>query len=258
MQTPNKYIAWVDAPALVRINREELRQYREAKKVVYNRQYGFSYSKADKNAQVVSDLVLGCILPVSTAQDGFYQVQYPDKRIAWVRQKEVVDAKALFGRQLDGKQLVKTALRFLGVPYLWGGTSAKAVDCSGLTSIVYYMNGTILPRDASQQTRCVQEVTSTYDDKDLEPGDLLFFGRKASASLPERVTHVALYIGDTEFIHASGKVRINSLDRSRDNYIQDYGSLFVRAVRIGEAINGQGAEQICRNDFFKEIINRAD
>lgn len=256
VQTPNKYIAWIDAPALVRISVEELRQYKEAKKIVFSKQYGFSYSKPDKNSQVVSDLVLGCILPVGTVKAGFYRVQYPDKRIAWVKQDEVLDAEEVFDRRIDEKELVRTALKFLGVPYLWGGTSAKALDCSGLTSVVYYMNGTILQRDASQQTRFGKEITCDYVYTDLERGDLLFFGRKASDTLPEKVTHVAMYIGDTEFIHASGKVRVNSMDNSRDNFIAGYVPRFVRAVRIKGATDGKGAEQIAENDFYKAIVRR--
>jgi cell wall-associated NlpC family hydrolase len=256
VQTPNKYIAWVDAPALVRINREELKQYKETKKIVYSKQYGFSYSEPNKNSQVVSDLALGCILPVSSVKAGFYKVQYPDKRIAWVKQNDVMDAEDLFNRRIDEKELVKTALKFLGVPYLWGGTSSKAVDCSGLTSVIYYMNGTILQRDASQQTRCGKEITSNYEYNNLEPGDLLFFGRKASDSLSEKVTHVAMYIGDSEFVHASGKVRINSIDSTRDNFIQEYVPRFVRAVRIKGVTNGKDAEQISENDFYTEIISK--
>ena len=258
VQTPNKYIAWLDAPALVRINKEELKQHKEATKVVYSEQYGFSYSEPNENSQVVSDLVLGCILPASTVNAGFYQVHYPDKRIAWVKKDEVIDAEEFFSRPIDGSELVNTALRFLGLPYLWGGTSSKAVDCSGLTSVVYYMNGTVLQRDASQQTRWGEELTSNYEYKKLEPGDLLFFGRKASDSLEERVTHVAMYIGDTEFIHASGKVRVNSIDSTRDNFIPGYVPRFVRAVRVKGATRSKGAELISENDLYKEIIDSAE
>jgi len=256
VQTPNRYIAWIDAAALVRINKQELKRYKEATKVFFTKQYGFSYSEPNRDSQVVSDLVLGCILPVSRAKAGFYQVQYPDKRVAWVDKDDVLDAEEVFNRQIDAKALVRTALKFLGVPYLWGGTSSKAVDCSGLTSVVYYANGTVLQRDASQQTWCGREITSLYEYKDLEPGDLLFFGRKASDTLSERVSHVTMYIGDTEFIHASGKVRINSIDRSRDNFIPGYVPLFVRAVRVTGATNGNGAEPISENDFYKEIMSK--
>ena len=254
VQTPNKYIAWVDYQALVRIDDKELANYKLSEKIIYNLQYGFSYSEPDDKSQVVTDLVLGCILPVSSANAEFYQVQYPDKRIAWVKKDEVLDAAEVFNKTIVEEELVKTAKRFLGIPYLWGGTSSKAIDCSGFTSTVYFMSGTLLQRDASQQTKYGEEITSTYDYKNLNPGDLLFYGRKASDSLPERVTHVAMYIGDTEFIHASGKVRINSIDSTRNNFIPDYVPRFVRTVRIKGASDTEGIEQISENDFYKEII----
>ena len=258
VQTPNKYIAWVDAPAVVRINKNRLKGYKQSKKVVYNKQYGFSYSEPDMQSQTVSDLVIGCILPVLSSKRNYYQVQYPDNRMAWVKKDEVIDFKELVNRPADEKELIKTAKKFLGIPYLWGGTSSKAIDCSGFTSTVYYMNGTILQRDASQQTMYGKEITTDYDYKNLQPGDLLFFGRKASDSLPERVTHVAMYIGDTEFIHASGKVRINSMDSSRDNFIQEYVPRFVRAIRIKGEIDGKGIETFSENEFYKEIINNTE
>lgn len=254
VQTPNKYIAWVDAPALVRIDEKELSNYKLSGKIIYNMQYGFSYSEPDDKSQVVTDLVLGCILPVNSASAEFYKVQYPDKRIAWVKKDEVLDAGEVFIKAIVEEELVETAKKFVGIPYLWGGTSSKAIDCSGFTSTVYFMNGTLLQRDASQQTRYGEEITSTYDYRNLKPGDLLFFGRKASDSLPERVTHVTMYIGDTEFIHASGKVRINSIDSTRNNFIPEYMPRFIRAVRIKGASGVKGIEQISDNDFYKEII----
>jgi len=258
VQTPNKYIAWVDTPAVVRINQDELSDLKLSGKVVYNKQYGYSYSEPDDNSQTVSDLVIGCILPVTAANSGFYKVQYPDKRIAWVKKDEVVDAEEIFERKIDEKELVETAKKFVGFPYLWGGTSSKAVDCSGFTSMIYYMNGTVLQRDASQQTKYGKEITTDYEYRNLQPGDLLFFGRKASDSLSERVTHVAMYIGNTEFIHASGKVRINSIDSTRDNFIPEYVARFVRAVRVKGMKDGKGIEQLSENTFYKKIINNTE
>ncbi|MEN8225438.1 MAG: SH3 domain-containing C40 family peptidase [Bacteroidota bacterium] len=255
IQTPNKYIAWVDAPAITKIGKQELSAYKQSEKIIFNKQYGFSYTQADDKSQRVSDLVVGCILPIISTDKGFYQVQYPDKRVAWVKIAETIDANIIFNMLLVEEALVSTAQKFVGIPYLWGGTSSKAIDCSGFTSTIYYMNGIILQRDASQQTKYGKEITSTYECTDLLPGDLLFFGRKASDSLPERVTHVAMYIGKTEFIHASGKVRINSIDSTRDNFIAEYVPRFVRASRVKGEIDGSGIENFAENKFYKEIIN---
>lgn len=257
VQTPNKYIAWVDDDGIVEINKRELNNYKNQQKVVYNQLSGYSYTLPNLNSQTVSDLVLGCILPVIDKKRRFYQVQYPDKRKAWVRRSEVIDFNEFITKKPNEIEIVKTAMQFLGLPYLWGGTSAKAVDCSGFTSTVYYMNGSILQRDASQQTKYGTEITTAYQSKNLLPGDLLFFGRPVSDSLPEKVTHVAIYIGDTEFIHASGKVRINSINRNRKNYIPEYAARFVRALRIIDQRPNAAVENISKNEFYQSITNNS-
>ena len=153
-----------------------------------------------------------------------------------------------------------SVLEFNGIPYLWGGSSSKAIDCSGLTSNVFFMNGTLLPRDADQQALCGKEISTEYDYENLMPGDLLFFGRKASQEQPESVSHVAIYLNDSEFIHAAGfrdRVSLNSMDSTRENFIPDYPEIFVRSVRIlGEELNG--FEPITENIFYKEIINTTE
>ncbi len=255
VQTPDKYIAWTDDDAIVEINKKQLETYKKAKKVVFNNMCGFSHSGPDVKSQIVSDLVMGCILPVTGEKGKFYKVRYPDGRNAYVLKNETISFKDLVNTELDCLKLKERAKQFNGSPYLWGGTSSKAVDCSGFTSTVYFMNGIILQRDASQQTKYGKEITVKYDYTNLEPGDLLFFGRPATGIKKERVTHVALYIGDSRFIHASGKVRINSMDSTHPGFIESYPERFVRAVRIKGFINNTGIEKIKDNDFYRGIIN---
>ena len=255
VQTPNKYIAWTDDDAIVKINGEELQEYRKAKKIVFNRQYGFSWVEPDKTSQVVTDLVLGCILQVEGSNGKFYHVQYPDGRLAFVMKEEFVDFEELARKEIDEEKIIETAKKFMGIPYLWGGTSSKAIDCSGFTSTVYFMNGTVLQRDASQQTKYGKEITTEYDYRQLEPGDLLFFGRPATDSVSERVTHVALYMNDSEFIHASGRVKINSIDSTKSNFITTYPPRFIRATRVKGYFDNFGIQRISDNDFFKQILN---
>ncbi|NOY51020.1 MAG: C40 family peptidase [Chlorobi bacterium] len=256
VQTPNKYIAWTDDGAIVEVDRQHLEKYKVAKKIVYDKQYGFSYSEPDTKSLVVSDLVLGCILPVKGEKGEFYRVSYPDGRNAFVLKNEFIGFEELSNKEPNMNELVETAKKFNGIPYLWGGTSSKAIDCSGFTSTVYFMSGLVLQRDASQQTKYGKEISTDYEYDKLQAGDLLFFGRPASDTLPEKVTHVALYIKDGEFIHASGKVRINSMDSTQSNYISSYPRRFVRAVRVNGNYDDFGVQRIKDNDFYKEILNK--
>ncbi|MDH3359343.1 MAG: NlpC/P60 family protein [Desulfobulbaceae bacterium] len=105
------------------------------------------------------------------------------------------------------KGLVKTAKRFLGVPYKWGGESSReGFDCSGLTMTVYRLNGMNLPRNSRQQYRAGRSVRKG----ELKPGDLVFFATKGG----KRINHVGIYLGGNRFIHAprTGKtIRVASL-----------------------------------------------
>ena len=115
-------------------------------------------------------------------------------------------------RQPAAENIERTARRFMGRPYFWGGNSPKGLDCSGFTKLVFFLNGIELRRDSSQQAR--QGVLVPLDDNlsQLRKGDLLFFGRRPRRGGPDRVVHVGIYLGDKLFIHSSERVRISSLD----------------------------------------------
>jgi cell wall-associated NlpC family hydrolase len=103
--------------------------------------------------------------------------------------------------------LVATAMGFVGVPYRRGGNSAdKGFDCSGLVRTTYEQAmGLVLPRNASAQAASTEKI----DKKDLQPGDLVFFNTMRRA-----FSHVGIYVGDGQFIHAprsGGKVRMESM-----------------------------------------------
>ncbi|HDQ04610.1 MAG TPA: hydrolase [Deltaproteobacteria bacterium] len=132
----------------------------------------------------------------------YYIVLPEDYAVA--RQKQL-------GEDYLREALVKTAHDFIGVPYLWGGTSAdKGFDCSGLTMTVYQLNGLNLPRTSAMQFEGGTPINRT---RNLKKGDLVFFALKQR----NRVSHVGIYIGDSYFIHASSQgqeIRIDSLDTS--------------------------------------------
>ncbi|MEB0263326.1 MULTISPECIES: NlpC/P60 family protein [unclassified Mucilaginibacter] len=104
----------------------------------------------------------------------------------------------------DTNSILNIAQSFLNAPYLWGGRTHFGIDCSGFTQVVYKLRGIALKRDASQQAEQGELVDSVLKAK---PGDLAFFNN------PEgRITHVGIIMGGGKIIHASGKVKIDSID----------------------------------------------
>ena len=132
------------------------------------------------------------------------------------------------------QNLVNTANKMVGLPYLWGGTSWKGVDCSGFTRMIFQTNGVLLPRDASQQVYVGHEVA--FDS--LRVGDLLFFGEKATEDKSEKVVHVGMWIGNNQFIHSSGMVKVSSFDKNYSNYDSHNASRYLRSRRILGSENG--------------------
>ena len=106
---------------------------------------------------------------------------------------------------VDKNKLRQNALIFLNAPYVWGGRSPLGIDCSGLTQIVYRLQGIDLPRDAYQQAK-VGTTLSFIEESEV--GDLAFFDDKEG-----KVIHVGIILEDNHIIHASGKVRIDRIDQ---------------------------------------------
>ncbi|KIC64563.1 C40 family peptidase [Chryseobacterium taiwanense] len=102
------------------------------------------------------------------------------------------------------ESIALTAKEFLNVPYLWGGKSFFAVDCSGFTQLVYKVHDIKIPRDTYQQAEVGEALSFVEESK---PGDLAFFEN------PEgKIIHVGIMLDAQKIIHASGKVRIDTLD----------------------------------------------
>lgn len=166
-------------------------------------------------------------------------MQYPDGREAFVKKSDAMTVSDwLKKNRLTGESIVHTAKQLTGVPYLWGGTSVKGMDCSGFTKQVYFMHGVILARDASQQVRYGRLIDETGDFSDAFPGDLVFFGTKATVESPkERVVHVGIYIGNKRFIHASDYVHINSFDHADPLYDEFNAHRYLRTKRVIGEVN---------------------
>jgi cell wall-associated NlpC family hydrolase len=118
-----------------------------------------------------------------------------------------------------GNEVVEVAEQYLGTPYRSGGTTSNGVDCSGLTVAVYREVGVKLPRNSDEQARVGEPVSRDH----LAPGDLIFFGSSGN------VSHVGIYKGDGEFIHASTSARQVRFDRLDSKY---FANRYVTARRV--------------------------
>lgn len=247
IQTPDNYTGFTKADNIKRMDSAVFAEWSAAPKIIFLAHHGFAYAQAKKNAFPVSDLVAGNILRFDGKSGSFYRIVYPDGRKAFVRQSE---AKLLEQWQKDmrltSESVLATARSFMGVPYLWGGTSPKAMDCSGFVKTVFFLHGLILQRDASQQCVTGEQVDITDGYAHLRPGDLLFFGKSR-----DRIRHVGIYMGNGEFIHEATQVKIGSLNPRASNYDELNTSEFVRACRIIDARELPGITTLDGNMYYQ-------
>lgn len=252
IQTPDGYIGWSQLANFHPMTKEEFNKWTLADKIIFTDYFGFSYSQPDKNSQTISDLVNGNMLKLDGDEGDFYKVSYPDGRIAYILKSQAEPYnKWKSSLQLTQENIIKKALTLMGIPYVWGGTSVKGMDCSGYTKTVFFMLGIILTRDASQQayTGIPVDISNGYGN--LQTGDLMFFGKKGDNGKKDRIRHVGFYIGNNEFIHASGSIRISSMDKEKPNYDEVNTKEFIKATRIIGAVDTEGIWSIDNNPMYK-------
>lgn len=221
VQTPDNYISWVDGGGIERMTAAELQSWNKKNKIIYTENFGFVYEEKNTKSMRVSDISFGGILAIKKEHDSFYEAEYPDGRIGFIKKEEAVLYNSwLKNNPSNANFIEESAKTMLGVPYLWGGTSPKGNDCSGFTKTVYLMNGFVIPRDASQQITAGKIVDENLKFEGLEKGDLMFFGTPAKNGKKMRVTHVGIWLGNNkgEFIHSASNVHLSSINENEKHY----------------------------------------
>lgn len=242
IQTPDNYIAWVHRVGVHPVTKAEYDAWNRADKVVVTSHCGFTYQKPDATSQTVSDVVAGNRLKYEGAEGGYYKVSYPDGRQAYISESIARPEKEWRAAlRQDAASIIRTAYTMMGVPYLWAGTSSKGVDCSGFVRTTLFMHDIIIPRDASQQAYVGEHIDIAPDFGNVQPGDLIFFGRKATADKKERVVHVAIYLGNKKFIHSQGDVHVSSFNLADAEYDEYNLNRLLYAVRVLPYINKESA-----------------
>lgn len=268
--SPQPYQAWTTEKTLVEMSKEQIEEYEKAPKYMFTAAYGHVLTVPHETGSMITDLVGGDVLRVVDKKKGqvsptgkqgkWVEVMLPDGRTGWTYRKDVkILGERINIRKGDSSEglisadkmeaVIAAAQRLRGVPYLWGGMSSKGVDCSGLVRISFLMNDILLPRNASQQVFCGKEIEVSRPDingktqgevkenydrekaqnaiKNLGRGDLVFFGDTETG----RITHVGIYLGGGNIIHASFLVRVNSLVPGDENYYENAHRL-IRACRL--------------------------
>lgn len=253
IQAPEGYIGWVSG-SIKQLKHDELKVDLRKPKVIITCQYAKTYSKADMQSQSVSDIVIGNILTLEGEEKNFLKVTYPDGRMAFVEKQNAQEFENWLSEiELTGERIVSMAKQFMGVPYVWGGTSSKGLDCSGFIKTVYWMHGIIIPRDASQQVLFGEEVDNKGNFENVEKGDLVFFGTKASAKVPkEKVVHVGIYIGNKQFIHADDYIHISSFNPLDKLYDAFNTNRYLRTMRYINSEGDTGITPIVEHLFYNK------
>ena len=235
VQTPDDYISWIDHGGIHVMEESGFNDYFKSS-YIFTDTYGFSYTDELKK-DVVSDIVMGSKLNVVGLRNDFYEVSYPDGRLALIEKNKLLKENAFDKYKNDKNNLLEYSKKLIGIPYLWGGTSTKGFDCSGFTKTLYSMNGYVIPRDASQQINEGLTVDSLRDWSNLQVGDLLFFGYERDGRT--RIDHVAMWVGDNKFIQASKNVRINSVDELSEDYDKYHMEKYIKSKRyLGNITDG--------------------
>ncbi|NOX37764.1 MAG: C40 family peptidase [Calditrichaeota bacterium] len=207
VQTGYGYLGWMRKESFVRTDRQGVQDWRNGQLVRVTALFTQIFQQPSEQSTPVANAVMNVFLQKIGNQRSWVNVRLPDGREGFIRKTDITENVNHYpiGDELR-EAIVKTAYRMMGVPYLWGGNSSVGSDCSGFTRTVFMANGIPLPRDARQQAMVGWEVKPEKDFSNLLPGDLLFFGTD------DRITHVAISLGGTEYIHQSGDVHLNSLN----------------------------------------------
>lgn len=243
VQTWDTYRGWIPRPAM-RLLEDQSRAYASTGPVAVIRELWVDIREQPNEwSAIITKATISAELEIVDSIDDWVELRLPDLRTGFIRKCEarLIDKDMAHTIWLPNtKKIVETACRFIGVPYLWGGTSPFGIDCSGFVQLVHRIHGITLLRDAGIQAgdpRCRPVAR-----KDVRTGDLVFFGKGKDPDL-EAVTHIGLAMDNDRFIHSGGAcgVAITRFDDRNSPYFKRYWG--ARRMRFDTLDVGGGAPE---------------
>ena len=213
VETVDGCVAWMHQRFVIRVTRDFLTQWNTEPQLIITKPFTILFSQPKRTSDIVSDAVACNRFKYLGIRGAYFKVLYPDGRIGYVL-KHDADTLEHWRAHLrqDTAAFLQTAKSFMGFPYMYGGMSSKGMDNSGFIRTILLMHDVIIPRTVAQMSRKEHHINIDRDFSNIQAGDLMFFGRKASLSKPAEASHVALYLGSKRFIHCLGMVKTASLD----------------------------------------------
>ena len=198
-----EYEGWIEGKEISLVSANNLS---DSIPIYYKRPYGF----IKKNNVEVVPTTMGMALYKGTSTQAKENTAHD---LLGVEYEVNAEDWSLMNEVFQKDQVPAFAKAMLHAPYLWGGCTALAPDCSGLVWLSFFLSGRIMPRDASQQAKVGVAIDAGHYGMLAEPGDLHFFTENGKS-----ISHVAVSLGQSKYIHASGKVQLNSLHPEHEDY----------------------------------------
>lgn len=217
VRTHYNYEGYINGDDLI-INDEISKTWEKEKNTVVVNSFADVLNKPQASGYKIASLTRGGNL-ISTGEisenERFIKVKLPNSETGWVRKSfisKLISDYDIKDEKNIRENLGKTALSYLGTQYRWGGKSPLGIDCSGLCSMAYMLNGILIYRDAEiKEGFPIKEIPF----ENIKKGDLIFFPG-----------HVAMYLEEGNYIHSSTSndiVKINNIYKSADNYNEYLG-----------------------------------
>lgn len=221
------YWGWISKHTVVVGEKSLAENWYRSEKLMMIENYGLVRESKNPNSPVLTDLVPCAVVKKEELSEKYARIGLPDGQTGFIENRFIIDNDARQKLKPTAENIVNFSRKFLGIPYLWGGNSAKGFDCSGFVQTVFRLLNVKLPRDAQEMASIGEEIPIEDSFQNLNTGDLLFFGKTI-----HRITHVAIFLSNGMYIHAEGLVKMNSLYQNHPLFNESRRKTLLKVRRI--------------------------